>query len=339
MSSSTTLRRAARIVAPIAIGVLCLPLAAQAEKKPRPPRPAIVTTGAALHVLNTSALLTGTVNPLGPETTYYFQYGPTIAYGSQTAAAALPAGAPREKVGQPVVGLVSGTTYHYRLVASNVNSPTPVLGHDRTFMAKGAKLSFVIPKPASDTYGTPFVISGTLAGVGGANHRVVLQASPFPYLEAFTNIGAPGVTDSRGRFSFRVTNLVTSTQFRVVTSDALPIYSPVVLVPLAVKVTFSVRSSASGLVRLYGTVSPAVSGAHVIFQVLKDIRPGANEVTSRYVGQFKTKLKRGGATFSRFSLVTKIKRAGRYRVYVQLRGGGAVISGYSTRTIVLRATK
>ena len=44
----------------------------------------IVATGGVAHVRGTSAVLNGTVDPHGAATTYYFQYGPTIAYGKQT---------------------------------------------------------------------------------------------------------------------------------------------------------------------------------------------------------------------------------------------------------------
>jgi hypothetical protein len=59
-------------------------------------------------------------------------------------------------------------------------------------------------------------------------------------------------------------------------------------------------------------------------------------VSSRYVSQFVTGLKRGGRTFSRFSTVVKIRKGGRYRVFVKVRPG-ALMSGTSTKTIVLHA--
>jgi hypothetical protein len=90
-------------------------------------------------------------------------------------------------------------------------------------------------------------------------------------------------------------------------------------------------------VRLFGTVYPAVPGARVLFQLLKAVRPGKNEEeTTRYVSQFSTGVKHGGRTFSRFSLVAKIRRSGRYRVFVKVHSG-AYASGISTKTIVLHA--
>jgi hypothetical protein len=293
------------------------------------------TTNGATHVLPTSALLTATVHPNSLETTYYFEYGLTTAYGSQTPQLKLAATTAKVKVGQPVARLQVGVVYHYRVVA--INAAGKREGRDRTFSTSGSKLKFLIPKPAPDLFGRPTILTGTLTGTAGPNHRVALQASPFPYLESFTNIGLPGVTDRFGRFAFRVANLARSTEFRVVTLDALPVYSPVFTVQVAVRVSFSVRSvPSSGLVRLYGTVTPAVPGARVMFQLLKPVRPGKNEESTRYVSQFATTVKHGGRTFSRFSTIVKIRHGGRYRVFVQPRPG-PFASGLSTRTIVLHA--
>jgi hypothetical protein len=111
-------------------------------------------------------------------------------------------------------------------------------------------------------------------------------------------------------------------------------------VQVAVRVSFSVRSSGrAGLVRLFGTVTPAVPGARVLFQLLKAVRPGKNEEPTRYVTQFSTSVKHGGRTFSRFSMVVKVRRGGRYRVFVKVHSPGPLASGVSTRTIVLHGTK
>jgi hypothetical protein len=226
-------------------------------------------------------------------------------------------------------------TYHYRLVATS--SAGKREGRDRTFTTGGSKPRFVIAKPAPDVFGSPLILTGTLTGPAGPNHRIALQASPYPYLESFTEIGLPGITDRFGKFAFRVANLSASTEFRVVTLDSLPLYSQIVTVPLAVRVSFRVHSSSqTGLVRLYGTVTPAAPGARVQFQLLKPVRPGKNEEATRYVSQFSTSVKHGGRTFSRFSLITKIRRGGRYRVFVKVRPG-PLASGTSTTTIVLHA--
>ena len=316
----------------VAVFAMVLPGTSVAAKKgPKGPKPS-VSTGRVLHVRGTSAALSGQVNTRGLATSYYFQYGPTTAYGAQTPPVAIAAGIIIPvKVVQSVAGLQPGIIYHYRLVAV-YSSPTPVNGHDRTFAPKGSALKFAVPKHLTALAGVPFILKGALAGSGGGGHAVVLQASPYPYLEAFTNIGAPGVTNPAGLFSFRVVNLSRSTQFRLVTPDLRQIYSTVVNVSLALNVTLHVRSSHGGLVRLYGTVTPTTPGTRVLIQLQKAVRPGKSrksaEAESRYVSVFTTKTKSAGARFSRFSTVMKVRHTGRYRAYVKIRSG-ALVSGAS----------
>src|SRR5882757_540764 len=100
-----------------------------------------------------------------------------------------------------------------------------------------------MPKNIQALVGSSFLLSGTLAGAGSANHAIALQASPFPFLEPFTNIGLPGVTNAAGNFSFRVANLSTTTQLRVITLDPRPIYSPIVTAFAGLRVSLHVRSS------------------------------------------------------------------------------------------------
>jgi hypothetical protein len=83
----------------------------------------------------TSALFFGTVTPNGLATTYRWEYGLTKSYGSKSP---VPDGAinsaltERHGVGQLVEGLQPGTTYHYRLVATNVEGTTS--SADATFI-------------------------------------------------------------------------------------------------------------------------------------------------------------------------------------------------------------
>jgi hypothetical protein len=309
-------------------------------------------------------VLQGSIDPRLLVTTYYFEYGPTAAYGSRTATGTLPAGSAKVKVSQPVTGIQLG--YHYRLVASNAGGTRD--GHDRTITTK-QKSAFVLPATFQPTpVGSPFVLSGTLTGPGNASRAIVLQASPYPYRTAFANVGAPIATDATGRFSFRVPKLTISTKFRVATVSARPLYSPVVPEPATVRVVLKVRSSRSapGLVRLYGTVTPAEAGAHVFVQLEKPpkgkgeeeakaprserpIKPektkkgGSNkggkaensEKLPTYLSEFSTVVKPGTRAISRFSVVVKIQTAGHYRVFVVVRPG-PLASGHS-QTIYLHA--
>jgi len=340
MSSHKIARPIALIASLLAIGVVALPLASQAAAKGSTPKRPSVSTGAATHILSSSALLNGTVTPNGTETSYYFQWGPSTAYGSQTPTVSAGSGSTKVKVGQAISGLQAGVSYHFRLVGVTNSSAPPILGHDHTFTVGKNELRFEIAKSQEVMVGTPFLLSGTLSGLGSANHAVVLQASPYPYSEAFKTIAAPGVTDARGRFSFRVLSIASSTAFRVITLDSRPVYSSTVAVHAAARIVLHVRSSAHpGLVRLYGTVTPAAVGATVFFQVHKSVKPGplkpGAETVGKFVSQFATLVKKGGHTFSRFSVVVNVRIAGRYRAFIKL-PPGPVVSGYS-QTVVLHA--
>ena len=81
------------------------------------------------HASNT-ALLNGIVNPNGASTTYYFQFGLTNGYGSNTAPRAGGAGVQRvRRPARPRPGSSREPTYHYRLVATNEFGTT--VGADR----------------------------------------------------------------------------------------------------------------------------------------------------------------------------------------------------------------
>jgi hypothetical protein len=93
-------------------------------------------TRPATSVADTAATLNGTVNPGGGETTYLFEYGTTTSYGSRTPLA--PAGADEQDhaVAQNLSGLAPGTTYHFRVVATN--SASTAHGGDETFTTSAA---------------------------------------------------------------------------------------------------------------------------------------------------------------------------------------------------------
>jgi Ca2+-binding RTX toxin-like protein len=93
-----------------------------------------VETGGATAVKATSATIEGTVNPEGSTTSYYFEYGPTTAYGTKIPASpkAVGSGFNTVAVSQALTGLAQGTTYHYRLVATNAAGTET--GFDQTFL-------------------------------------------------------------------------------------------------------------------------------------------------------------------------------------------------------------
>ncbi len=312
-------------------GVLALasPALSKTPAAPTPGKPHAVTGGVG-HLHGTTGQLQASVNPTGLETTYYFRYGPSTAYGSQTAPVAIGSGSTNVKVGQTVTGLAAG--FHYRVVA--VNSAGEALGKDKTVTLAKKKLDFNFPKvKARDRltgYGGTYILSGTLTGQGAGNHAIQLQSAPYPYTGGFTTVGPTVATNATGGFSFRIAGMRQSTKFRVVALGTRPTTSPDIVVSVAVNVTVHVRSLPhAGMARVYGTVTPAVAGQAIV-ELLKPAKETSKREAegprAQAVGA--SKLKAATKTLSRFSAVLSIPASGNYRVYVRL-AKGPLVSGYS----------
>jgi len=95
--------------------------------------PPTVATGPATQLSKNGAIVTAVVNPNDQATLYYFQYGTSAAYGTQTIAAAVPAGTATVTVSAALGGLEARTIFHYRIVALHGNT-APQPGADATFM-------------------------------------------------------------------------------------------------------------------------------------------------------------------------------------------------------------
>lgn len=139
-----------------------LPAAAQTSTAAKPQ----ATTGASSAITDTSAKVSGTVNPGGQATTYEFQYGTTTDYGQQTAPQTLSAGTSPQSVSATISGLTPGTTFHYRLLATNASGTAA--GQDQTFTTSGTA-----PPPANTPKAT--VVTGPASNV--QTHSVVLTGA------------------------------------------------------------------------------------------------------------------------------------------------------------------
>jgi hypothetical protein len=96
----------------------------------------VVTTGAASAVTEKSASLAGTLSPSGSPTSYWFEYGTTSSYGSQTATRNAGSGLGTFSVAANVYGLMPGTEYYYRLDARNATGT--VDGQQETFTTQSS---------------------------------------------------------------------------------------------------------------------------------------------------------------------------------------------------------
>jgi hypothetical protein len=299
------------LLAAVVLAALMLPAGAFAAATPK------VTTGGPREVSYGSAVLTGVVNPNASNTSYYFQYGPTRAYGGQSAIADAGAGAKGVSVRLPITGLQPITVYHYRLVA--VNAAGASIGNDQTLLTTKVPLSLaILSSPNAVLFGGTVTVQGTLSGTNNAGRVVVLQATQFPFSVGFQNFGNPELTSASGGFSFAVLGLTLTTQFRVITTTNPPVVSPVTVENVAVRVASHVaRARRPGFARIYGTVTPAADGQQI----------GILRITHGHgVLAAGTVLRHRDASSSSFSRVLRVKR-GVYRVLARV-VGGAQISNY-----------
>jgi hypothetical protein len=87
--------------------------------------PAAVTTGPVTQLNASGAELTGTIEPEGQATTWYFQWGTSNNLSQQTTPQSLKAGHTPVPVNWSLQGLLNaGTVYEYRLVAVHAGSAT-----------------------------------------------------------------------------------------------------------------------------------------------------------------------------------------------------------------------
>ena len=310
------------VLALASIAALSLALAGSASAA----TPPTAATSGVSNVSYSSATLYGYVDAEGSATNYYFEYGTTSAYGAQSPLSPAGSSSSSVKVNQEIKGLQAATRYHYRLVA--VGPGGTVAGQDRSFTTAKIPLSLaLVSTPNPVVFGNPFYVEGTLSGTGGANHAIVLQANPFPYVGGFKTVGNAELTSSTGGFSFPYLGLTENAQLRVVTLGLPVVISPVVLESVAVQATFHVRrAKRRGYVRLYGTVTPAEVGALVGFQLLK---PGHASIN-----QGGTVVKAATTTSSNFSGFMRLRHPGLYRALIKVTNDGAHVSNYSAPILI-----
>jgi hypothetical protein len=175
----------------------------QFEVKEKIPAAPTVATGLASGVTQTSGTLNGSITPNGLTTEYHFEYGPTKEYGTKIPMpdASLTSNLySAQGVSKAVTGLLSGTTYHFRLVAKN--SKGAISGLDQTFTT---------PAPACDS------LSGSRIKIGDMNGDG--KADIFRFTDPADKVGEAQVWRSEGK-SFTLLGQV-STGFGIALEDRL----------------------------------------------------------------------------------------------------------------------
>jgi DNA-binding beta-propeller fold protein YncE len=164
----------------------------------------IVATTAPSNVSQTTATLNGTVNPGGVQLTdCHFDYGTTTAYG-QTApcvpnAGSIPPDSSGHAVSADLTGLTGGTTYHFRLEASNANGGNQSQDQTLNTFVPGETGTFGSPGSGNGQFGSysPFGFgvdqrSGDVYVSDLFGHRVEVFDAQGNYLSQFGAGGTGG---------------------------------------------------------------------------------------------------------------------------------------------------
>jgi hypothetical protein len=289
-----------------------------------------VATLAPTNVTIVSATLRGTVNPRGLATNAFFQYGPSTAYGAQTAVVAPGAGAAAVTIASGAGALVPATTYHFRLVARNASGTS--VSADRTFRTPVQVLRVALaaaPNPV--VFGGPTTLVGAVTGAGAAGRPIQIQQRAFPFAVGFANVGNALVTDASGRFSMAILSVALTTQFRARVTDRAGVVSPVLAVgALAVVGTRVSRTRVrrGGRVHFSGTVRPSEPGRGIAIQKRRD---------GRWITVAGTVARPGGAGFAIYGKTIRVRRGGVFRVFLG-KGSGATVPAVG-RTVTIRTRR
>lgn len=288
---------------------------------PKAPTP-VVLTKRPINITQTSATLTGTVNPQGEATSYVFQYGTSTAYGSQTPVADAGSGTAAVSASAAIGTLTPNTTYHYRMAATNAAGTA--YGHDVSFKTAPLPAGVTIAaSPGTVTFGLLPALSGDVLPPRPSHVTVTIQRAPSPG-GPWIDVGS-STASSSGAYAFRPAAPASNTYYRALADGATS--APV---RVAVRFRVGVRVSTlhplrGGSVRFYGQVAPAHNGLRVLVQRLS--------ARGRWQTIRTTRLRRAGGGHSFYSVRVAIARGGRYRVVA--RPDASHVQGHS-RTLRIR---
>jgi DNA-binding beta-propeller fold protein YncE len=115
----------------------------------------LVNTGEASGVTQTDATISGTVTPQGIETSYAFEIGTDTSYNGAEVFGNAGVGEGAEPIAAALTDLAPGTTYNYRLTATNAYGMS--YGQNMTFTTPG------IPSPIGQPLSPPWLATPDIA--------------------------------------------------------------------------------------------------------------------------------------------------------------------------------
>jgi hypothetical protein len=279
-------------------------------------------TGPARPVTDTTATLTGTINPNGQATTYHFEYGTTTTYGSVTADQTTEATESQTAASATVGSLTPGTTYHYRLLITSPAETKP--GADRSFTTR-AGISLA-PAPGVITTGQQTTLSGQLIAANRAGVKVTLKADPAPF-NAYELIPvATATTDATGRFTFSQAPTA-NTEYRV-TADNPYAFSAIVTAMVRLRVALAVSTTnvkRGKSVTFRGSATPPRNGQ--VARIQKLVNGHWRTVKTTLLAASKD------PQVSTFKTAIRVRARARYRAFVagDARNLAGTSGGYTIR--------
>jgi hypothetical protein len=118
--------------------------------------PPSAVTGEVTNVSQNGATVSGIVDSSGLATTYGFEIGTGTGYGPPTGLGGIGAGESHASVSLTLTGLVPGVTYHYRLLATNIDGTS--YGADQEFTTTLFSSVFAIPPAPLAFLATPQIV-------------------------------------------------------------------------------------------------------------------------------------------------------------------------------------
>lgn len=176
----------------------------------------LVTTGPP-QVSGTTVVLTGTVDPFGRATTWWFELGKTTSYGTTTVVDNAGSGRGAVAVSVSVTGLAAATEYHARLVARSSAGTTR--GADVVFRTGSLP---VVSRPTASAISLTRARIGAEVVTSGLETRAWVEVSrPGAVVSRSATVVLPPSGDA-SRVSIAVTGLSPGTRyaFRVMASNA-----------------------------------------------------------------------------------------------------------------------
>lgn len=286
----------------------------------RKPEPPVASTRAATQKGPLSAVVNGLITPRGLPTTVHFLWGPTSAYGAQTADVAVGAGFSGVPVTAALTGLQPNTRYHFRVVATN--SLGLRRGGDRYFTTAKAPTGVVItPSTTRVHWGHGMQITGAVTGQGLVNVALERQDAPYdgPFVQMATTRAA-----SNGAFTFLVPPLGQTARLRVTTlTPPVVVSSAAATVSVTSLVGIRARRASHHRVRITGSIRPSLPSGRAYLQ------------RRSRTGRWHTVRRERAHSGYRFT-VRRTHSRQTFRAVVTARDGGRHATGYSRSIRIAR---